>query len=249
MWLPARTSQNAKFRPAGKGSSGPNFAFCEVGGRRACEVGGRRACDAASIDPPRRVWDNLWVRKRIGEFLVEKGLITQAQVEEILAHSRKTGMRFGEAGMDLGIVTRERLVRLFGPSYKTDFFNLEPRYFPEVTRDVLSSDTLIRNGALLLGYKTEYRFFRATKRLNVGLLSPEDKDAAAAVEKAAREKLGAKGFDGLKIFLVLADQYLEVLRQVYQVPDAEIREREPSQVDATLQLFVQTAKDAANPGR
>jgi hypothetical protein len=74
----------------------------------------------------------------------------------------------------------------------------------------------------------------------VGLLNPGNGRAADEIERVARAKLGA-GMQGIKVFLVLADQYLEVLREVYGLGDAELKRRDPSDLDSTLTLFLETA--------
>lgn len=179
------------------------------------------------------------MRKRIGEFLVEKGVLTKLQVEQILQHGRKTGMRFGEAGTDLGVLSRDALIRVFGPSYTVPFFHIEPGLFPKISQDLFSVDVLLRLGALPLGFKTEHKFFRARKILNLGLLDPARKDAADEALRLAVAKLGAKEVQGVKVFLILADQYLQILHDTYGVTDAVIQGHDPAQIDGTLSMFLE----------
>lgn len=174
-------------------------------------------------------------RLRIGEFLVEKGVLTRQDVETILRYARTSGLRFGEAGIEMGLIKREALIRVFGPSYKTDFFHLNPAYFPQVTKDLFPVDVILRHGVLPLAHKTERRFiFGTRKRLNVGMLDPASKEALAAVEK-----LTAGQFDGIKIFLVLADQFLEVVRQVYGVSPDQLRRKGADELSDRLQMFLE----------
>ena len=179
-------------------------------------------------------------RKRIGEFLVDQGVLTPEDVEAILKYARRSGLRFGEAGMEMGLLKRDALIKVFGPSYATDFFFLDPRYFPAVTRDVLAVSELLRLGVVPLAFKTEYKRFRARKRLNLGMLDPADKAAASEAERLARARLGEKGFAGLKFFLVLADQFLDVIRQVYGVSAEELRKLPPDAIHERLQMFLES---------
>jgi len=48
-------------------------------------------------------------RKRIGELLVERGLITPAQLEEGLSHQRQSRQRLGVALIQKGVLTEEQL--------------------------------------------------------------------------------------------------------------------------------------------
>lgn len=182
------------------------------------------------------------MRKRIGEFLLEKGVITQDQVNQILTHSRATGLRFGDAGLDLGVLSREALIEVFGPNFAVDFFHLEPEYFPQVTRDLIPIEAIVRLGALPLGFKTEKRLFRSKKLLNIGLLDPSRKDAAEECLKIAAARLGQGGIQGTTVFLVLADQFLTVLRQTYGVAESEVGSKEPPYIDETLALFLENAR-------
>jgi hypothetical protein len=185
------------------------------------------------------------MRKRIGEFLVEKGVLSEDQVQEILRHSQKTGLRFGESGMDLKILSPEKLQAVFGPSYAVDFFHLDPRYFPQVSRELLTAEQILRFGALPLGFKTEYRMFRARRILNVGLIDPKRTEVPGEVEKLANAKLGG-GIAGTKVWLILVDQYLEILREAYATNVERIRSLNPSELDGTLLMYLE---NVAQPPR
>jgi hypothetical protein len=182
------------------------------------------------------------MRKRIGEFLVEKGVLTPGQVNQILKYGQDNGLRFGEAGQELGILTREQLISVFGPSFAIDFFHLDSKYYPEVTRDLFAPEMLVRLGMLPLGFKTEKKLFRTQKVLNLGLLDPSRRDAVDEAMRAAVTKLGDGQVQGVKVFLVLADQFLSVLSRVYGMDDAELRGRDASQVDGTLAMFLESGR-------
>ena len=176
------------------------------------------------------------MRKKIGEFLVSKGVLTSAQVEQILNYARLKGMRFGEAGLEMGLLSKESLVRAFGPNYMVDFFHLEPQYFPEATKDLFNTDFLLQFGVLPLGYKTVWKFFRPKKLLNIGLIDPSRQDALEAVKAHASEVLGAGSWAGTKPYLILADEFVSVLERVYKVPHGKMAKFET--VDPTLKLFL-----------
>lgn len=183
------------------------------------------------------------MRKRIGEFLVEKGVLSAGAVDRVLQHARSSGLRFGDAAMDLGLIDRDTMISVFGPSYRVDFFHIEPEYFPKVTRDLLPLDLMVRCGALPLGYKREFRFFRARKMLNIGIINPERKDAIAEIERFLRVRPEGETIAGLKIYLVLSDQFLDVLDSVYQMSEIEIRALPGERVDGTLQLFIENVEN------
>ncbi len=179
------------------------------------------------------------MRKRIGEFLADKGMLTVAQVQEILNYSQKTGLRFGDAAVEMGILTRERLIQVFGPSFGVDFFHLDPLYFPKITQDLMPVDLLVRYGALPLGFKTEHRFFKSRKLLNLGLLDPSRAEAVEEVMKAATARYGASTIHGVKVFLILADQFLTVLKHSYGLENKQLLARPESDLDDTLTLYLE----------
>lgn len=55
--------------------------------------------------------------KRIGEILLEKGLITTRQLESALKMQLKTGLRFGEILTSTGKVTEEQIVQCLAEQY------------------------------------------------------------------------------------------------------------------------------------
>src|SRR5579883_2363825 len=110
--------------------------------------------------------------KRIGEFLVEKKVLKPAEVEQILEYGRRENLRFGEAGVKLGLLTEDALVRVFGKNYRVDFFHLDGKFFPRQTSGILSLETILRYGVLPLGFKNEYGIFKRGRILNLGMLDP-----------------------------------------------------------------------------
>lgn len=178
------------------------------------------------------------MRKRIGEFLRDQGVISEAHLKGILEHSRRTGMKFGQAGVDLGIITTEKLVEVFGPHYWVDFFHLDSDFFPSITRDLFEPEFLLRHGVLPLGYKDESSLFRKKRLLNVGFLHPTE-SSIREVEEKAISQLG-KSLQGVRAFLLLGEQFVEVLEKSYGIPENAIRTRSAKTgLDETLSLFIE----------
>jgi len=172
---------------------------------------------------------------RIGEFLVSKGIINERQVDDVLKHSARTGLRFGEAALELGVITTDSLIRVFGPNWKVNFFHLYPKFLPAGTRDLFTPGEMIRYGLVALGTKTEQKLFRTRKSLNVGFLDPLREESITFVRQrldtSAGQHLEVQGF---KPYLILADQLIEVLHEVYGI-DAGAQQ---GPVDPTLALFL-----------
>lgn len=172
------------------------------------------------------------MRKRIGEFMIEKGLLNNAQLGDVLRHSKDTGLRFGEAAMDMGLLQREQLLEAFGPNWTVDFFYLDPEFFPESTKDLLPVDLMARLGVLPLGYKLEPGLFKRKKVLNIGVVNPSRSDGLDELKAFLAQKSGQDAAPNIKLYLILGDQFLRVLEQVYGARESEIR-----QLDETAALF------------
>ena len=50
-------------------------------------------------------------KRRLGEILVDWGMVTPAAVEEALRHAQKEGLRIGEALVALGLADEEDVTR------------------------------------------------------------------------------------------------------------------------------------------
>jgi hypothetical protein len=177
--------------------------------------------------------------KRIGEFLMDRGILDSKQVQEILEYSKKTGLKFGEAGLKLQILAPERLIELFGPGYRTDFFFVTPERFPEETRTVIPPELILSAGALPLGWTEERKLLRTRKLLNLGMLNPQRGEAIRAVEAWLSQLQPELKVAGVRPFLILPDQFLEILVSKYQMTEATIRDRGAAALDPLLCQFLE----------
>ena len=176
-------------------------------------------------------------RKKIGDFFVERKILTPEQKDHILDFSRQTGKSFGEAALELEILTRDDMVEVFGPGFEIDFFYLDPRYFPAVTKDTLTIDEILRFGALPLGFKRS-GFLSQKKHVNVGVLNPSDTKAMGELRSILLNRLEKEGVTDIKVFLILSDQYLDVLRMFYATERQQVAARDPNALDEVLRLYL-----------
>src|SRR4051812_5834898 len=111
-------------------------------------------------------------RKRIGEFMMEKGLIHRDWINPILEHAKASDLRFGEAAVALGYVSEKELRQvLLQPFGNQKVFHLDQNFIPSVTADLVPLDAMIRLGVIPLGFKNEFYWFRTRQRLNLGVLN------------------------------------------------------------------------------
>ncbi|MGZ3694536.1 MAG: hypothetical protein ACXWQO_10175 [Bdellovibrionota bacterium] len=177
-------------------------------------------------------------RKKIGDFFVEKKILTVEEKNHVLEYAQQHGKSFGEAGLELAMLTREDMIKVFGPSFEIDFFYLDQRYFPVATKDALTMEEILRYGALPLGFKRLSGFLGHKKALNVGFLDPGNEESVSAVRAILLKRLEKEGVTDIKIFLLLSDQYLDVLRTTYGKDRANLLDSSPAQLDAVLAMHL-----------
>src|SRR4051812_32930506 len=180
-------------------------------------------------------------QERIGDFLKEQGVITEEEIGLILSYSKQTGLKFCQAGLEIKILTQDKLVQAFAPGFKGDFFNMSASHLPKNSTEFLSVEEVLLHGAIPLGCRKESRILGPSRRkvLNIGLLDPSKHQLVVETIQARGEwKRRRKPFHSTNVYLVLVDQFLEVLDKVYGVTEEQIRLMDPVLVDPTLRRFL-----------
>ena len=128
-------------------------------------------------------------RKRIGDYLIEKGLIRQESVDEILKLCDEKKLRFGEAAIELGLITEDQLRETLAYPYQKEvFIRLNPDFFPRATKSVLRIEEILEMGILPLGFKTKWKLFRRKKVLNLVHVGREPSPEASAWAKQSSDE-------------------------------------------------------------
>ncbi|MHC4715388.1 MAG: GspE/PulE family protein [Planctomycetota bacterium] len=87
-------------------------------------------------------------RKRLGEILVEYGVVTESMIEEALAHGQEEGLRIGEALVALGLADEEDVTKFLAMQYDMEYVDLERQVLlPGLLEEV--SEELIRRHLIL----------------------------------------------------------------------------------------------------
>jgi len=81
-------------------------------------------------------------RKRLGEILLQMGLVTPEKIEEALTHARRTGSRLGEALVDLNMVSEEQVARALCRQNKLPYVDLEKATLKRDLIDLVESKTV-----------------------------------------------------------------------------------------------------------
>lgn len=90
-------------------------------------------------------------KPRIGEYLVSKGLVTEAKLQEALAAQRRTGVRLGQILLAFGLIRRLDLYRALSELWEMPFVLLDKEPFePKVTRK-FPLNAALKHRAVVLG--------------------------------------------------------------------------------------------------
>jgi type IV pilus assembly protein PilB len=103
---------------------------------------------------------------RIGEMLLERGLIRQADLETALQLQRETGRRMGETLVDMGIITSEALAQVLAERLGFEFVDLADTPLDWVTVHQIPEEVARRYQALPVDLRDG--------RLVVAMANPED---------------------------------------------------------------------------
>jgi type IV pilus assembly protein PilB len=87
-------------------------------------------------------------RRRLGEILVEWGVVTDSGVEEALQHAQGEGMRIGEALIALGLADEEDVTKALANQYDMEYVDLErqvvvPGLLHEVPEDIIRKHLIL----------------------------------------------------------------------------------------------------------
>src|SRR5687767_10777631 len=80
-----------------------------------------KTMDTTTVAPP----------KQVGRVLIERGLITEAQIQQALAEQKKSGHRklLGEMIIELGFCTEDQVVEALAEAYGMPYVKLNAKLF------------------------------------------------------------------------------------------------------------------------
>ncbi|MDE2401077.1 MAG: Flp pilus assembly complex ATPase component TadA [Burkholderiales bacterium] len=140
------------------------------------------------------------IKFRLGEALVQRGLITDEQLGAALAHQKLTGRRLGRALMDLKLVTDEDIGRVISDQMRIPFVHLNEQDLDPALVRRLPEAQARRLRAIVLGEQE--------LGLQVGLVDPTDMLAYDQVCRALNTAVYP--------VVVTEDALLATIERVYQ---------------------------------
>jgi len=90
-------------------------------------------------------------RKRLGEILVSRGVVTEGSVDEALAHAREEGLRIGEALVALGSADEEDVTKALATQYDMEYVDLEHQILAPALLEEVPDDIIRRHLVLPIG--------------------------------------------------------------------------------------------------
>lgn len=151
----------------------------------------------AEIEPPKKERKKI----RIGDLLIQNGLITEEQLTEALGSQKKSGKKLGRALIDLGFIEEDAMLKLLSQQLEVQFIQLRNYDFkPEVTQRLPESYAR-RFRALVLNENQR-------GELVVGMADPTDIFGFDELSRILRQPL--------ELAVVRESELLEALDMLYR---------------------------------
>lgn len=165
-------------------------------------------------------------KKRIGEILMSKGLITQENLQMALELQRENRKRVGEIWVDAGIISEEILARALATQYSVPYFDMT-NYKPKDELLGLVPDSLV-----MQYYVLPVRLMQDT--LTVVTADPTN---VVAIQNLAR-------FTGYQIEFVVAqkEQLVSQITKAYNAGDT-LEDKDVNEVLSEVNLEISTGDD------
>lgn len=94
-------------------------------------------------------------KKRLGDLLVEAGLIDQFQLRSALAEQQKWGGRLGNHFVRLKFITEEKLIKFLSQQLKIQYVDISKIRISPATIELIPEEIATKHNVLPLGIKTE----------------------------------------------------------------------------------------------
>jgi type IV pilus assembly protein PilB len=160
-------------------------------------------------------------RKKLGEILVDQGVLDQDQLDRALKHMTQHRLRLGEALIDLKVCNDEAVTKALAVQYGMPFYSIDEHPIPKESMQLLPEEFIRRTAVLPLS--------RENGRLQVILSDPLDLDVLDEIR--FRQKL--------EVEPLLAPRS-RILQYIDRVFDNQSTAR---QVEETMQTMTQTDID------
>ena len=172
------------------------------------------------------------MKKKVGEILLEKGWVTEEQVQKALSYGKAENCRIGEALLNLEICSQEQVTRALAIHFQLPFANLGKHVIPQEIIDAVPKDVALehriipvaRKGrSLVIALSDPLDFFALD---NLRFILSTEVDCALAMPDAVDEALDdyyrlAGGYDSVLGEDAGSDEDVEFGRGDYSGEDGD----------------------------
>jgi len=180
-------------------------------------------------------------RKRLGEILIQMGLVTATKVEDALTHAKRTGVRLGEALIDLNMINEEQVTRALCRQNKLPFVDLAKSKLRDEVIDLVDSKVVeeydmvpvkkqgrtiicaIRDPAQV--YQADGLQFVLNAEVRFALTPPSSLTNAKAQYYGVGEKVERKGPAAKAAMAAEEDDDAPIIRLVHTILEDALRAR------------------------
>ena len=176
-------------------------------------------------------------RKRLGEMLVEAGVLTKGQVESGLRVQREWGCRLGEALIRTGAINEELLIKVLAkqlniPAVDLEHINIPPELSTRIARDIQE-----KYSALPVAVTKQH----GIDTLVVAMGDPTNLEAVEAIRFAAGGEV--------RICIALERKIREILFPPMEAIDFEADPEDTGEMVITRGAIEQEITTAVSPGQ
>jgi len=116
-------------------------------------------------------------RKPLGQVLIENGLITKAQLDEVLETQKKKGGFLGRLLIEMGIVKHDKIMKLLlkEKKWKVSYVNLLKHPISTSTLETIPKEICLKHRLLAIA--------KEGSNLTVAMVDPLDKEALKAIQE------------------------------------------------------------------
>ncbi len=137
-------------------------------------------------------------KKRLGEILIEEGILTKENLEEALNHQKKEGGIIGQILIKLGYISEEALVGALGKQLKIPYLSL-PNYSVNADAVQQFNEELCKRNIFIA-------FDQDDKYIYVAMGDPLNESLAAEIEKKTQKQV--------QMFLSTPTEILDMLNLI-----------------------------------
>ncbi|NOJ99155.1 general secretion pathway protein GspE, partial [Corallococcus coralloides] len=158
------------------------------------------------------------MRKKIGELLVQAGVVTDEQVKQALASGRRgQGRKLGEVLVSMGLCTGRDIAKALAAQHELPFVEL-PEYIPHAVSSLVSMDFQTEHRVLLFASEQDGR----SEKIHVAVEDPGNLMLVDELRFQLRKPL--------KVFVAASDDLEQALARGRGEP-LDIVEAEPMDMD------------------